>query len=635
MPVLLSLSSIALDSEGIAVVATDLSERKRHEEMLRRLNQELEQQVQRRTAELEHSQRLLQAVIETVPDPIYAKDVQSRLVLLNPAALKTVGKPADQVLGRDDREFYDDPAVGAAILENDRRVMASGVAEQFEEKLLTPEGYRDYVDTKAPWRDAQGKVIGIIGVSRDVTLRNQAEAALRQSEQRLKHAQQIANVGTWEWDIQTGALVWSEQVYRQMGEEPGAVNPTYDAFVRHIHPEDRAGFDAALQRALAGTAPFDLEVRMLRPDGTVRVLHTRGESLPGPDGRPRGMLGVSLDITERKQAEAALRDKEAELRAITEITPVMLTRCSRDLRYVYANRAYAAMLGCTPEQIVGRPIVEIMGEKGFATIRPRVEQVLQGQPAEYEDQVHFALTGKTRWLHATYVPERDEHGQVRGWVASIADITERKEAEEALRRIEQERKVAEAVQAERQRFEDVLNHLPAYVVLLSRDYQVPFANRFFEERFGKSGGRRCYEYLFNRGEPCEDCQTFTVFKTGVPHHWEWTGPDGRDYDIHDFPFTDVDGSSLVMEVGLDVTERKQAEAELSRHREHLQELVRERTAELHNKNEELTRFNNAMVGRELRMIELKQEINALCVQLGRPPAYPRHAGEAEAPPPAA
>ena len=252
---------------------------------------------------------------------------------------------------------------------------------------------------------------------------------------------------------------------------------------------------------------------------------------------------------------------------------------------------------------------------------------MQGQPAEYEDQVHFALSGQTRWLHASYMPDRDEHGTVRGWVASIADITERKEAQEALRRIEQERKVAEAVQAERQRFQDVLNRLPAYVVLLSRDYQVPFANRFFEERFGKSGGRRCYEYLFNRGEPCENCQTFTVFKTGAPHRWEWTGPDGRSYDIHDFPFTDVDGSSLIMEVGLDITERKQAEAELSRHREHLQELVRERTAELHARNEELTRFNNAMVGRELRMIELKQEINALCVEIGRASAYPVQARE--------
>ena len=73
-------------------------------------------------------------------------------------------------------------------------------------------------------------------------------------------------------------------------------------------------------------------------------------------------------------------------------------------------------------------------------------------------------------------------------------------------------------------------------------------------------GRRCYEYLFNRSEPCETCETYSVLTTGQPHHWEWTGPDGRNYDIHDFPFTDVDGSRLIMEVGLDVTEMKQAQA---------------------------------------------------------------------------
>ena len=168
------------------------------------------------------------------------------------------------------------------------------------------------------------------------------------------------------------------------------------------------------------------------------------------------------------------------------------------------------------------------------------------------------------------------------------------------------------------------------MVLLSPDYRVPFANRFFEERFGKSEGRRCYEYLFNRTEPCENCETFKVLKTNAPHRWEWTGPDGRNYDIHDFPFTDVDGSPLIMEVGLDITERKQAEAELAKHREHLEELVNERTAELRASNRELARFNQAMVGRELRMIELKQEINALCAKLGQPPHYP--IGAASQPP---
>ena len=191
----------------------------------------------------------------------------------------------------------------------------------------------------------------------------------------------------------------------------------------------------------------------------------------------------------------------------------------------------------------------------------------------------------------------------------------------------------QAPEAARQRLNDVLNMLPAYVVLLSPDYHVPFANRFFEERFGKSEGRRCYEYLFHRTEPCEVCETFKVLQANAPLRWAWTGPDGRDYDIYDFPFTDADGSPLIMEVGLDITERERAEAELAKHREHLEELVKERTRQLETANVELTRFNQAMVGRELRMIELKKEINALCAQSGQPPRYP--ADLQEEPPPAA
>jgi PAS domain S-box-containing protein len=121
-----------------------------------------------------------------------------------------------------------------------------------------------------------------------------------------------------------------------------------------------------------------------------------------------------------------------------------------------------------------------------------------------------------------------------------------------------------ALIAERQRLYDVLETLPAYVVLLTPDYHVPFANRFFRERFGESNGKRCYEYLFNRTEPCEICETYSVMKTKKPHRWEWTGPDGRNYDIYDYLFTDVNGSPLIMEMGIDITERKNAEQKLQK-----------------------------------------------------------------------
>jgi PAS domain S-box-containing protein len=91
---------------------------------------------------------------------------------------------------------------------------------------------------------------------------------------------------------------------------------------------------------------------------------------------------------------------------------------------------------------------------------------------------------------------------------------------------------------------------------------VPFANKIFRERFGESHGRRCHEYLFKRDLPCENCETYKVLKTNGPHHWEWTGPDHRDYDIYDFPFLEANGSKLILEMGIDITERKRAEKQV-------------------------------------------------------------------------
>ncbi len=174
-----------------------------------------------------------------------------------------------------------------------------------------------------------------------------------------------------------------------------------------------------------------------------------------------------------------------------------------------------------------------------------------------------------------------------------------REQQEALRRShdELERRVEErtrelrnandSVRGERQRLYDVLETLPVYVILLDSYYRVPFANRFFRERFGESHGRRCYEYLFNRSEPCETCETYTVMKTKAPHHWYWTGPDGRDYDIYDYPFVDSDGSTMILEMGIDITEQKKAQSALRELNETLEERVIERTTQLNTVNEKL------------------------------------------------
>jgi PAS domain S-box-containing protein len=132
-----------------------------------------------------------------------------------------------------------------------------------------------------------------------------------------------------------------------------------------------------------------------------------------------------------------LRRSESELNTVISSTPFMLTRCSRDLRYRFVSRAYAEMLGRRPEDIAGLPIQALMGEEGFNAIMPHVRKVLEGQQVEYESEIHFADVGK-RFLRVVYVPERDEAGQVQGWIASILDVTERKRAEETERMLVRE-----------------------------------------------------------------------------------------------------------------------------------------------------------------------------------------------------
>jgi PAS domain S-box-containing protein len=158
------------------------------------------------------------------------------------------------------------------------------------------------------------------------------------------------------------------------------------------------------------------------------------------------------------------------------------------------------------------------------------------------------------------------------------------ELEEAAAR---HRDVEQALHLARQRLYDVLESLPAYVALLTPDYHITFANRTFRECFGEST-RRCYEHLFDRDEPCENCETYRVLKTNAPRNWEWTGPNDRIYDVHDYPFTDTDGSPLILELGMDITERKRAEMALREANETLEQRVTERTAELDERVRERT-----------------------------------------------
>jgi PAS domain S-box-containing protein len=153
------------------------------------------------------------------------------------------------------------------------------------------------------------------------------------------------------------------------------------------------------------------------------------------------------------------------------------------------------------------------------------------------------------------------------------------------------RDLTKKLDSERKLLYHVLETLPVYVALLDSGYKVTFANKVFRERFGISYNKKCYEFLFNRKSPCENCETYKVLKKNKPQRWQWMGPDNHDYDIYDFPFSE-NGSRSILEMGIDITKRKKAEIQLKKYREQLEEIVEKRTKELADSEE---RFSKAFL----------------------------------------
>ncbi len=157
----------------------------------------------------------------------------------------------------------------------------------------------------------------------EIIERKRAEEALRKSESGLAQAQRIANLGSWEWDLRSGEVFWSDQMYRILGLDRQHFPPTYDSFLSRVHSEDRDLLDQAVQGSMTGDKPMSCEYRVLLPnDGMVRYFFAQAEVITDRNGTPIRMSGTAQDITERKQAEEALRQSEEQLRQAQKMEAV-------------------------------------------------------------------------------------------------------------------------------------------------------------------------------------------------------------------------------------------------------------------------------------------------------------------------
>lgn len=216
------------------------------------------------------------------------------------------------------------------------------------------------------------------------------------------------------------------------------------------------------------------------------------------------------------------------------------------------NPSAERILGSTSEEAVGRPLSVMMRSMTGDVVQDIIGRLEREEEVPYRYILHHGRNGKAIKGFVRYSPIKDREGRFCGASVMVSPIKEECEPIGG----------AYPVRGERIGEIEILDMLPTYMVLLSSDHRILFSNRYFRDHFGKTDGRPCYECLFDRTAPCENCETFTVLATGIPHQWEWVGPDGFNYDVFDYPLVTEGGSKMVLEVGINITKRKRFEEDL-------------------------------------------------------------------------
>jgi PAS domain S-box-containing protein len=451
----------------------------------------------------------------------------------------------------------------AADVAQFNRVLAGDIDEYtLDKRFIHRDGHvvYTYLALRCVRRE-EGAVDYFVALVEDITERKLAEIALLASEQNLLEAQQQAHIGSWELNPVSNQHVWSEEMYRIFGISPEQLGTNYSAFLDTLHPDDRDMVSRAYAASLSDGPPYDVEYRFIRKsDGQLRWGHARCEHERDANGKALRSFGTVQDITERKQAEASLRESEGKFRIAQDISPDGFTilRPVRDAQgravdfiWVYENAAIARLNGTDPEAVVGKRLLELFpGHRDTPILRAYQQVADSGETCIFEADYSDESMSKPTSFRLVVVPMAEN-------IAILAqDVTEHKRAEESLRSASQyARSLIEAsldplvtISAEG-KITDV-NTATENVTGVNRRGLIgsDFVNYFTDPEKAHEG----YQQVFQQG-----------FVTDYPLAIRHVSGKITDVLYNASLYRDSNGNVLgVFAAARDITERKQAEDEL-------------------------------------------------------------------------
>ncbi len=580
------------------------------------------------------------AVLNNIPDMAWLKDVDGRFIVVNEAFAKACGFREDEIVGKTDLDLWPRD-LAESYRSDDREVMKSRKRKCVEERLVDKENGDIWIETvKTPIFDDQGKVIGTTGIARDVSQRKFEEERQRdirseleirvkvrtaeltslnenlrnEIKERVKIQEELLNANAFLNSVFSGLQDGLSVLDPDMNVL--RVNPTKEKWHSHnapfigkkcyeaFHGKKEMCRDCPVQETLKTLQPASRVVSFQYEDGKTGYLDLY--SFPMFDEKTKKLTGIieyAREITQRRNAEEALRVSEERFRTIADFTYDWEYWQGTDGRMIYMSASCERITGYKQEEFMNDPglIEKIVYKEDAERLRDKLKESSDRNSKLETDFRIVKRGGSIVWISHVCVPIFDKDGIFLGRRVSNRDITKNKEYEAELqvyreklellvehrtKELESEIKSKESAELQakklRQQIEFILGATKTGLDIIDKDYFIRYIDPEWAKIYGPWEGKKCFNYFSDRNEPCPDCAIEKAFKTKkIIVSQEILEKEGnRPISVTTIPFQDENGEWLVAEVNVDISERKKIEEGLRRYREHLEEIVDERTADL-------------------------------------------------------